>query len=203
MFILKPNAGQTKLYVTSTLARVGSSIIVLLTCQALSGQTQSQPKLWLDVPKPASWNKPGAAVPAAPKLQESADPRCRELTRPAQSAEDKQVRAHGWDLVGGYQGGWQIVVIGGTAGYDGMCRPRQYQQFVFVQGAFAGTLAPQPMDSRTDGAISRVFLQNARQLMVEYQRYAATDPLCCPSGTTAVNFDIDAGVVRPVSASKQ
>ena len=70
------------------------------------------------------------------------DPRCQERARPPQVDEDKRVREQGWDLVGPYQGGWEIVVIRGTAGYDGMCRPRQYQDFVFVRGAFVGTLSP-------------------------------------------------------------
>jgi hypothetical protein len=51
----------------------------------------------------------------------------------------------------------------GTAGYDGMCRPRQYQDFVFVGSVFAGTLSPQPMDSRTDGALGRVFHRSAER----------------------------------------
>jgi heat shock protein HslJ len=84
-----------------------------------------------------------------------------------------------------------------------MCRPRQYQDFVFVRGVFAGTLSPQPMDSRADGAIGQVWLQNGTQLTAEYARYAANDALCCPSRMTSVVFDIagDKRVVRPVSAS--
>lgn len=35
-----------------------------------------------------------------------------------------------------------------------MCRPRQSQDFLFVRGMFAGTLSPQPMDSRTDGVLT-------------------------------------------------
>jgi heat shock protein HslJ len=71
-----------------------------------------------------------------------------------------------------------------------------------VRGAFAGTLSPQPMYSRTDGAISRVWLENGTQLTAEYMRYAASDALCCPSRTTSVTFDIagDRPVVRPASA---
>jgi heat shock protein HslJ len=157
----------------------------------------------LDNPKPALWNTPGQPIPSAPKSQGTADARCRDASRPAQLPEDRQVRDRGWDLVGAYQGGWQIVVIGGGAGYDGMCRPRQYQEFVFVRGAFAGTLSPRPMESRTDGALSRVSLQSATRLTAEYARYAESDALCCPSRTTRVTFDVasDGPVVRPVSAS--
>lgn len=157
---------------------------------------------WLDQPRPASWNMPGLEVPAAPPIQGDVDARCRRSARPPQLDEDKRVRERGWQLFGPFQGGWQIVVIGGTAGYDGMCRPRQYQQFVFVRGVFAGTLSPRAMDSRTDGALGRLFLQGESRLTAEYQRYAPTDPLCCPSRTTSVVFDIanDTPAVRPVSA---
>jgi hypothetical protein len=166
----------------------------------------AQPKVaaWLDEAKPDSWNKPGLSIPAAPKTQGTVDPKCRELARPPQLEEDKRVTGQGWDLVGGYQGGWHVLVIRGTAGYDGMCRPRQFQDFVFVRGVFAGTLAPQPMDSRTDGALARVSLQSESRLMAEYQRYAASDALCCPSRTTTVVLDItkDGPVLQPVSVSR-
>jgi hypothetical protein len=84
-----------------------------------------------------------------------------------------------------------------------MCRPRQFQGFVFVRGTFAGTLSPRTMDSRTDGALARVSLESGRRLIAEYNRYAAADPLCCPSGTTSVVFDIasDGPALRPVSTS--
>jgi hypothetical protein len=158
---------------------------------------------WLDAAKPASWNRPGQAVPAAPKVQDAVDARCREHARPPQLVEDKQVKARGWDLVDAYQGGWRVLVIGGTASYDGMCRPRQFQYFVFVGGVFAGTLSPEPMDSRTDGALSRVWLQSETHLTAEYLRYAPSDALCCPSKTTSVVFEIakNPPIVHPVSAS--
>ena len=84
-----------------------------------------------------------------------------------------------------------------------MCRPRQYQDFVFVKGEFVGTLSAQAMDSRADGALSRVSPQSAGRLTAEYERSAATDPLCCPSRTTHVVFEIakDSAVVQPASAS--
>jgi hypothetical protein len=174
----------------------------MVLCHAAAGWAQERAGSWLDDEKPRSWNKPGAAIPGAPKIAGDADPRCRETMRPPQLDEDKRVRAQGWNLVGAYQGGWEILVIRGTAGYDGMCRPRQYQDFVFVRGAFAGTLSPQPMESRTDGALGRVSLQSAARLTVEYARYAAKDALCCPSRTTSVVFEFAPdGLLRPVSAS--
>lgn len=187
----------------SLLVRVISLTIAIVAFHPDVALAQEKVAAWLDEPKPASWNKPGLSIPAAPKIQDAVDPRCRELARPPQLAEDKRLRERGWDLVGAYQGGWQILVIGGTAGYDGMCRPRQYQDFVFVRGLFAGTLSPEPMDSRADGALARVFLQSGRQMSVEYARYVPTDPLCCPSRTTRVVFEIVSAppVLRPESVS--
>jgi LppP/LprE lipoprotein len=157
---------------------------------------------WLDETKPGGWNNAGAPIPAAPKIQGTSDPRCREAARPPQLEEDKRVREQGWDLVGAYQGGWGMLVIRATAGYDGMCRPRQYQDFVFVRNVFAGTLSPQPMDSRTDGALEHVSLQSAGRLTAEYARYTDKDALCCPSRTTLVVFEIaTGGELRPVSAA--
>jgi hypothetical protein len=168
-----------------------------------SGAPPAKPAVWLDQPKPASWNTPGVAIPRAPATQDNIDARCRTLARPAELAADRGLQAQGWDLVGAFQGGWEILVIHATAGYDGMCRPRHFQAFVFVHGAFAGTLSPQPMDSRTDAALSQVAIASQTRLTAEYQRYTENDPLCCPSGTTEVVFEIapDGPVVRPQSAS--
>ena len=188
---------------TSTLVRVTSLIIAIVACHPGIGRSQVKVTSWLDDPKPASWNKPGVPIPPAPRIQGNMDPRCKDLARPPQLEEDKRLRDRGWDLVGAFHGGWQILVIRGTASYDGMCRPRQYQDFVFVRGVFAGTLSPEPMDSRTDGALRQVFLRGNDQLAAEYVRYTSKDAACCPSSTTIVAFEIasDGRVLRPVSAS--
>jgi hypothetical protein len=126
----------------STSARVTVVLVAMLIGLPAVGSAQERSAAWLDSPKPAAWNQAGQSIPSAPKIQGATDPRCRDGARPSQLAEDKQVRQRGWDLVAAYQGGWQIVVIRGTAAYDGMCRPRQSQGFVFVRGVFAGTLSP-------------------------------------------------------------
>jgi heat shock protein HslJ len=179
-----------------------ATFVVATLAWPTTGRGQERVATWLDETRPASWNTPGLTIPAAPNM-EPVEPRCREMARPPQLEEDTRLRAQNWDLVGAFEGGWEMLAIGGTAGYDGMCRPRQYQHFVFVHGLFAGTLAPQPMESRTDGALSRVFLQGKNRLTAEYLRYASTDPLCCPSKTTSVVFEVagDRPVVIPVSAS--
>jgi hypothetical protein len=177
--------------------------VVALIALVASAMTRPPSGPWLDMEKPADWNTAGAAIPAAPKGGSEIDVRCRALARPPQLTEDRQVRDRGWDLVGAFQGGWDVIVILGAASYDGMCRPLQYQGFVFANGAFAGTLSPAPMDSRTDGALGRVTIQNRTRLIAEYSRYAESDPLCCPSRRSLVTFEIagEPAVVRPASIS--
>lgn len=112
------------------------------------------------------------------------------------------MHARGWDLIGQATVAWQIRVIGATADYDGMCRPRRYQYFVFRQGTFVGTLSPDLMESRTDGALTRVTIESATRLKADYARYAPEDPLCCPSGRTTVLFSLEETPPRltPLSA---
>jgi len=142
-------------------------------------------------------------IPLAPQGQKNPDPRCRESMREPASEVDQQVRARGWDLIGRTVDSGKIRVIVGAANYDGMCRPLQFQEFVFVRGIFAGTLSPVPMDSRTDGALGRVTVQADGRVQAEYLRYGAADPLCCPSRITTVVFEIEKEppVLKPVSAS--
>lgn len=188
---------------TSMVVRVTCLTIVFLPLSFGMSPGDVTGASWLDASKPAGWNKPGAPIPSAPQASGTVDPRCRTMARPAESEQDKSLRDKGWDLVAAYQGGWEIRVIGATASYDGMCRPRQYQDFVFVRGVFAGTLAPQPMDSRADGALNQVTIQSRSRISAEYLRYAPNDALCCPSGRTQVEFEVtkDPTVVYPVSAS--
>ena len=169
----------------------------------LSACAEAQaPASWLDSSSFDSWNSPGMSIPPAPPGQTNPDPRCRELARSPSSDEDRQLRAHGWDLVGPPSAAGQIRVTAGAADYDGMCRPRQYQYFVFARGIFAGTLSPHLMDSRTDGALVRVTIEGDRKLQAEFVRYTAADPLCCPSSRTTVMYAIetDPPVVRALSS---
>jgi LppP/LprE lipoprotein len=161
---------------------------------------------WLDQIV-ANWNRPDASVPPAPVVEGAAQnlTRCREARRPSTLAADRAVRAAGWTLFGPAQLFSATTVVMAMADVDGMCRPLRYQAFVFVNGRFAGTLSPVPMDSRTDGALSIVRLFHANEMVGEFTRYTATDPLCCPSRTSTVIYRIDpaprAPVVTPVTVS--
>ena len=99
---------------------LGVVVTIALPAQPAAAQTSGA---WLDEATPASWNTAGASIPAAPEVDGPADAKCGTEARPPQLEEDEQVQARGWDLVGAYQGGWQMLVIHAAAGYDGMCRP--------------------------------------------------------------------------------
>jgi hypothetical protein len=161
---------------------------------------------WLDEPL-ASWNVQGMSIPNAAPRDGTVpiDPRCVRLHRPPETAEDTAVAAAGWTLYRAYQSGWGIRLVSGLTDHDGMCRPVNYQEFVFVHGIFAGTISPLPMNSRTDGAEIQTRLGEAGEsISVTFARYAMTDPLCCPSQLTSVEYQItwDSGapVVVPTSA---
>jgi len=102
-----------------------------------------------------------------------------------------------------------VSLVYGLTGHDGMCRPLGYQVFVFVEGQFAGTLSPAPMDSRTDGALENIVWTASADGTVElsalFNRSSEGDPLCCPSRTSFVHYRIDRSgqtpVVVPVSST--
>lgn len=160
---------------------------------------------WLDQPL-ANWNVAGAALPTAPSGDFS-NPRCGQDARPVDTADDQAVSDAGWTLFGAYQGGWGITVVSGLSGYDGMCRPFGYQFFVFVDGAFAGTISPDTMDSRFDGSATIVRLEAQGRITAQFSRYSESDPLCCPSRLSFVSYGFDDSqgtpVLVPLSASTQ
>lgn len=154
------------------------------------------PAAWLEGPI-ANWNKAGAALPRPPQA-DAADPRCAESARPAASKDDKAVVAAGWTLVGAAQVFGRTRAFLATAGFDGMCRPHHYQGFVFVEGSLAGTLSPQPMRARSDGALVSLRLVSESALSVEYARFLEQDPLCCPSRLGVVAYKIEPGPEGPL-----
>jgi hypothetical protein len=159
---------------------------------------------WLDAGAPDPWNRAGIAVPRAPQGHGNDDPRCRMGERPPESPEERELAARGWRLFRGYLGGFGLRVVWALSAYDGMCRPMGYQVFVFAGGAFAGTIAPDPMASRTDGAAVGVDLfgpaggNGGARIVATFNRYAPGDPLCCPSRTTTVQYRIDRQAGGPV-----
>jgi LppP/LprE lipoprotein len=143
---------------------------------------------WLDGDR-ASWNYAGMPIPAAPEATPPFGP-CGDFIRPPETSEDELLAAAGWRLDGGYESGWGIRVVHAAQSFDANCRPMDYQGFIFVDGVFAGTISPQPMISRTDGAATDFHIWRANQVSATYTRYGPNDPLCCPASMAYVNFDI-------------
>lgn len=153
---------------------------------------------WLVQP-PAPWNVPGALLPAAPAPSGDAptDPRCIGTIREAQTPQEQALVEAGWSLVGKPRVSGRTTVLLAEASVDGMCRPWQFQAFVFVGLRFAGTLSPTVMDSRTDGALAEIRFMSGYQLEAAFLRYADDDPLCCPSRISAVRYRIDLPATLP------
>ncbi len=144
---------------------------------------------WLDQPL-TNWNQAGMDLPQAGPMDPQTNPRCVDGGRPAETSADQALLDNGWTLFSGYQGGWNTYVVRALSGYDGMCRPLGFNVFVFADGQFAGTISPDPMDSRIDGVGDARFFVARDMVVAEFQRYAPTDPLCCPSGHATVVYRI-------------
>lgn len=160
---------------------------------------------WLDRPITANWNSGNGIVPTAPRAEELPNsPQCRDGIRPPESIADRAVTRAGWFLYGAAQVFGPVTLVTAMAGVDGMCRPDQTNAFVFVSNRFAGTLAPQATGARLDGALRDARLINKNALAAEFARYTSSDPLCCPSQTTTVSYNIEGGVralVKPGEVS--
>src|SRR4029453_11533370 len=177
------------------LIQLGFAVLALALAQAT----------WLDSP-PSNWNTPGAAVPQAPPLNNT-DVRCRTSEVAPSTPEGMHLAARGWRL----ESYWPAVSSGGRVvlaalrGYDGMCGPDGYNVFVFSQGTYAGTLSPELMNSRFDGALfvgpggQVATIGASGTIAANFVRYADTDPLCCPSqGLSPVVYSVQTVNGQPV-----
>jgi LppP/LprE lipoprotein len=145
---------------------------------------------WIEAKPIAGWNKAGAALPTAPKGGDQLA-RCKSSFRSPETKEDHAVAEAGWKLFAPYELFDHTAIVLATSDVDGMCRPAGYQAFVFVAGAFAGTLSPLEMSSRADGALQQPYLFGANEFSAEFERYADADALCCPSRTSLVQYRIE------------
>ena len=175
-------------------------ILIFLTTFLFTAAAAMAQSSWLDRPLNNNWNRGDGVVPNAPRTLVAIDERCRNQIRDPESLSDRAVTRAGWSLFGAAQTYGPVTVISGMAGVDGMCRPTQYNTFVFVTNRFAGTLSPNMMDSRTDGSLVVARLINPASINAEFNRYTSNDPLCCPSQTSAVNFSITTGLRALVKA---
>lgn len=176
--------------------------IILLTLTFFAASAAAQTS-WLDRPL-SNWNST-TVVPNAPRSQGESplSSQCRDNVRNPESISDRAVTRAGWSLFGASQTYGAVTLIKGMASVDGMCRPNQYNAFVFVGNRFAGTLSPTPMDARSDGALSYATLVSANSILGDFVRYTSSDALCCPSQTSNVSYTITNGRVAPTDVSTQ
>ena len=183
--------------------------LACVCCLVVEIVAQPQDKSWLDRPL-ASWNDSSKLLPRAIPTGETIAETAKRCDLPVQRGTPAQraLADAGWlpylhvdrEIV---QRGVEIVA--GMAGADGMCRPVDFNVFVFDGGALVGTLSPLLMTSRSDGAIGAVRLAADETISAEFARYADRDALCCPSGRVTVRYRIERkgprAVVVPVSTS--
>ncbi|MDM9380884.1 META domain-containing protein [Chlorogloeopsis sp. ULAP01] len=174
-----------------TLFSVFAPLSVVLSASAQQSRTNNS---WLDRPL-VNWNRQGTDFPQLPTPSKTAGEsasvsRCREQVRQPTSAAEKAVVKKGWTLYGSAQSFGTTTVFTAMSGVDGMCRPLGYQAFVYSEGRYAGTLSPVPMDSRTDSSLTNIRLNSATRIAGEFARYSKSDPLCCPSKTSTVQYSV-------------
>ncbi len=167
-----------------------TGIVALMPCLPLQAQAPSAS--WLDQPL-KNWNRADSSFPQLPDPEPPSNiSQCVGQIRQPSIEAEKALVAKGWKLFGPLQAYDNTQLFMATSGFDGMCRPMGFQAFVFVEGRYAGTLSPVLMDSRSDGVIYSPILTSGTEITAEFARYQASDPLCCPSGTSIVTFKIRA-----------
>ena len=145
---------------------------------------------WLDAKPLPSWNERSRAILQTEKIAQAELTRCRGSIRPVTLPVDSLLTKYNWTLVGDAQVFGKTTAVTVATSFDGMCRPLGFQTLVFVGNRVAGTMSPGPMDSRTDGSLINIKLLSETDVVAEYARYKENDPLCCPSKTNTVSFNI-------------
>ncbi|MGE0392838.1 MAG: LppP/LprE family lipoprotein [Vicinamibacterales bacterium] len=149
------------------------------------------PPSWLDGPiRPWSDARPG--VPPAEAGAWAGRDDC--LGPRPDGPEAAQLRASGWrpfQLFDRPIGRGAVVVLGGLRDVTADCAPAAFQVFVFVDGAFAGTLSPVEMTTGRDGVVGAIRVLPDDRITAEFARYKVGDGECCPSGRVRVSYRID------------
>lgn len=178
---------------------VVATAMVLTVMVAAQAAAQS----WLDRPL-SNWNTPGRAMPRPASNSETIAALAKRCAMPMlrSTPGERAVADAGWLPFHMFER--QIVdrdveIVGGMSSADGMCRPADFNVFVFVGGRLAGSLSPAVMISRTDGSIGGgLRLAPDDTITAQFARYADADALCCPSSRVAVRYRIDRSVTPPV-----
>ncbi|WP_198648239.1 LppP/LprE family lipoprotein [Cyanothece sp. BG0011] len=169
---------------------VTSSLLLTTTSFAQTNPNGS----WLD--QEENWNQPNNSIPKAPVETATNFESCQQTIRPAVLPEDKLVEDAGWTLTNAAQIYGSTTIITGMTDTDGMCRPMNFQVFVFTDGQFSGTLSPIPMTSRTDGSLFKFELYREGMIDASFNRYLPTDALCCASRESRIFYQVNTNTDR-------
>jgi hypothetical protein len=163
----------------------------------------AQTASWLDRPM-SGWNKPGVTIPQAPPGAESRDALARRCSASAASKVSPAAAAalakSGWTPFLHLDQQIQrdgVEVVGGMNAAGSSCEAKTFNLFVFVGGAFAGTLSPGTMTVAQDGVARAVRVTGKDALTAEFSRYQSADLECCPSSRVRVSYTIDRAGGRP------
>lgn len=181
-----------------------SAAVFALALAGGEAAAQTAASRWLDAKPLANWNKPGMEIPRGPKsgyaeeIAECEKRGAEETAKSPPTAETRQVAAAGWLGAAVDRRAGDTVIVFARNGADGMCRPMDYNYFVFVKGRFAGTLSPRPMNSREDGSGWLEEKPQALRFTADFARYRRDDPLCCPARTSTVTYEVREGPGGPL-----
>lgn len=84
-----------------------------------------------------------------------------------------------------------IEVVGGMTTASPGCEPESFNLFVFVDGAFAGTLSRAAMMPSRDRVAGAVRITGTDTLTVEFARFMPGDADCCPSSRERVSYRLE------------
>ena len=172
--------------------------ILLFVLFSIAASACAQTASWLDQPL-TDWNATLTSIPAAPAGSNKSEDWefCDGNIRKPSGANDEAVMAQGWRLFGQPRKFEKLSVIQAMTGVDHTCRPLGYQAFMFQGNRFVGTLAPAPMNARTDGALDMMIFPGASHITIDahgyvlqayFQRYAKEDAACCPTRVTRASY---------------
>ncbi|MGE4054456.1 MAG: LppP/LprE family lipoprotein [Vicinamibacterales bacterium] len=186
---------------TAVAMTTAGSVILAHASSPSGGQSSSGPGTaqtagtWMDT-ELRNWNEPPLSLPRVTSAEPLSEGGRCQLTPRDETPSERALAEAGWfpfllfDRRLAEEG---IEIVGGMTGVDGMCRPMEFNAFVFLDGRFAGTLAPDVMSSREDGSIGVVRILDRDTVSAEFARYAAADALCCPSRRMTVRYRITRG----------
>lgn len=180
-----------------SLSLISGSPLLLSMLLAPPSLAQNYPSgTWLD--ETNNWNSPGASIPMAPAQEGNNLANCQHTVRSVALPEDKLVEEAGWTLTNAAQIYGATTLVTGMANTGGMCRPFDYQVFVFTNGKFSGTLSPLPMDSRSDGSLFKLDLYREGLIDASFNRYGPNDAQCCASRESRLFYEVDTQTNPPV-----